>query len=148
MTTGQTGSEPHLANFRQAGCIHVGRSSPLRSWTFSRTLNRRRVESLGGAARCTPFPPHWSYSELRFRVTVQSTGNRNAIAESNHANFSGGFVMSLRKFPWTPPQLSSFANAEEVWEHFKDKGSPEERQKLKALLAAAPRGCDVERRRA
>ena len=43
--------------------------------------------------------------------------------------------------PWTRPQITSFTDAEEVREHYKVRGSPEERARLEALLQFA-----VERR--
>lgn len=32
------------------------------------------------------------------------------------------------------PALRSFASADEVWEHYKDKGTPEERARLRQAL--------------
>ena len=32
------------------------------------------------------------------------------------------------------PGLKSFANAKEVWDHYKDKGTPEERERLRQML--------------
>ncbi len=35
---------------------------------------------------------------------------------------------------YSAPGLKSFANAEEVWDYYKDKGTPEERARLRQML--------------
>jgi len=46
----------------------------------------------------------------------------------------GGFVpQSNRK--WTSPEFRQFDSPEEVWDHYKDKGTPEQRARLLKLLS-------------
>jgi len=35
---------------------------------------------------------------------------------------------------WTLPQIIRFGDPEKVWEHYKDRGTPEERARLRAML--------------
>lgn len=39
---------------------------------------------------------------------------------------------------WTPPTIRRFESPEEVWAYFKDKGTPDERAKLRKMLAQWP----------
>lgn len=39
-----------------------------------------------------------------------------------------------KKQRWTPPEVTSFANADEAWAHYKSKCGPEELVELKAAL--------------
>lgn len=38
------------------------------------------------------------------------------------------------KDKWTTPEISKFADPEEVWERYKDRGTPEQRVRLRAML--------------
>ena len=50
-----------------------------------------------------------------------------------------GFVPDSNKKKWTIPEISTFADTEEVWDRYKNRGTPEERAKLRALLDAVAR---------
>lgn len=56
------------------------------------------------------------------------------------------------KRQWVPPKLTSFANAEEAWAHYKSKCSPEELLELKAFMELMVRKAEAraapQRRRA
>jgi hypothetical protein len=52
----------------------------------------------------------------------------------------GGFVHASKRQQYQGPSLKSFANAEEVWDYFKDKGTPEERARLREMLRLMPAG--------
>ena len=49
---------------------------------------------------------------------------------------------------WLPPKLTRFGDAEEVWEHYKSKGTPLERARLRALLNLVSPREEPKRRRA
>ena len=46
------------------------------------------------------------------------------------------------------PGLRKFANAEEVWDHYKNKGTPEERARLRLMLGLDDDTREPVRRRA
>ena len=39
-----------------------------------------------------------------------------------------------KRQPYHGPGLKSFANAQEAWDYYKDKGTPEERKRLRQML--------------
>ncbi len=51
----------------------------------------------------------------------------------------GGFVHASKRQQYQGPSLRSFANAEEVWDYFKDKGTSEERARLREMLGLPTR---------
>lgn len=38
------------------------------------------------------------------------------------------------KQEWTAPEISTFSDPDQVWEKYKDRGTPEERARLRAML--------------
>ena len=38
------------------------------------------------------------------------------------------------KKSYKPPSIAAFANREEAWEAYKDKGTPEQRERLREML--------------
>jgi hypothetical protein len=52
------------------------------------------------------------------------------------------------KKAWSPPKLARLEDPEEVWEHYKVRGTPEERARLRALLDLASPRAEPKRRRA
>jgi len=67
-------------------------------------------------------------------------------AESNNSQ-SGGFVR--QKKIYQKPQLIPFSSAEGCWEHYKDRGTPQELDRLRIMLNLPPEEEDeiVPRRR-
>lgn len=43
-------------------------------------------------------------------------------------------MRASEKDKWTTPEISKFADPEEVWERYKDRGTPEQRVRLRAML--------------
>lgn len=55
------------------------------------------------------------------------------------------------KEKWTRPTITRFKDADELWEHYKHRGTPEQRARLRAWLDVMARGethTEVKRRRA
>ncbi len=55
------------------------------------------------------------------------------------------------KKTWTRPQITSFADADDVWDCYKCRGSPEELARLRKMLEFASAGAarsEAKRRRA
>jgi hypothetical protein len=58
-------------------------------------------------------------------------------------------VRDSKKKDWTPPRVHRFGSAEEVWEHYRSRCTPDERARLEALLERYRRpGKDEKARRA
>ena len=58
-------------------------------------------------------------------------------------------MRDINKKTWTSPDIMSFENTEELWAHYKSKGTPEQRSRLRSLLdIASRRNAEIKLRRA
>jgi hypothetical protein len=77
--------------------------------------------------------PTWMHFEPETFVTVVVWFGRPVPAESNHA-LRGRFVRAPNKKQYDRPSVRTFASAEDVWEYYKDKGTANERARLRLML--------------
>jgi hypothetical protein len=97
----------------------------------------RRAETLGaGANSAHLFHPRWFYSEPRSFVTVGGVFVRAAMPNLTTLFQAGGFVGDFNKKTWSKPDLNRFDDPDEVWDHYKFRGTPEQRARLRTMLDA------------
>jgi hypothetical protein len=88
------------------------------------------------------------YFEPTYQMTVCHREDRAAAAESRQRFLSGGFVSDKdNKKTWIKPRITHFADVEELWRHYRFRGTPDERERLRSLIDFATADISTQKKR-